>query len=183
MKNKKLQKLVVSAMLIALSTALSFIKIWEMPLGGAVTLLSMVPMCVLALLYGVKYSVLPCVLYGAIQMLLGGIFSWGLSPAVLVGGIVFDYLFAFGVLSTAGIFRNGPRYMQVVSVGGSIVLRFISHLISGCIFFRSFDVFNNPYLYSLAYNGFYMLPELIITCVGFAGLIYSGTLDRIKKIA
>lgn len=183
MKNKNLQKLVVSAMLIALSTALSFVKIWEMPLGGAVTLLSMVPISLISFLYGVPYAVLPCVIYGAIQMLLGGIFSWGLTPAVLVGGIVFDYLLAFGVLALAGMFRKGPRYMQVISLGGSIVLRFISHFVSGCVFFRSFDMFNNPYLYSLAYNGFYMLPELVITCIGFAGLAYSGAFERIKKLA
>ncbi len=183
MKNKKLQKLVVSAMLIALSTALSFVKVWEMPLGGSVTLLSMVPVCLISFLYGVPYAILPCVVYGAIQMLVGGIFSWGLSPAVLVGGIVFDYILAFGVLSLAGLFRNRSRLMQVVSVALAVVARFFCHLVSGCIFFRSFDIFNNPFLYSFSYNGLYMLPELIITCVGFACLVFSGAFDRIKKLA
>ncbi len=40
-KNKPVYKFTLSAIFVALATGLSFIKvIWEMPLGGSITLLS-----------------------------------------------------------------------------------------------------------------------------------------------
>ena len=48
------KKLAVSAVLIALSTVLSLIKIYELPLGGAITLLSMLPVCLISVMYGVN---------------------------------------------------------------------------------------------------------------------------------
>ena len=42
-KNVNVKKLTMSAVMVALSAALSLVKIFEMPLGGSVTLLSMVP--------------------------------------------------------------------------------------------------------------------------------------------
>ncbi len=42
-KNKPVYKLTVSAVFVALATVLSFIKVIKMPLGGSVTLLSMLP--------------------------------------------------------------------------------------------------------------------------------------------
>ena len=41
--------LVESAIMIALATVLSLVKLWEMPLGGSITLLSMLPVTALHL--------------------------------------------------------------------------------------------------------------------------------------
>ena len=56
------------------------------------------------------------------------------------------------------------------------------HFASGVILWRTLDVFNNPYIYSLAYNGAYMLPEMILTVVGAVLLTKTKALEKIKNI-
>ncbi len=180
--NEKTQKLTVSAVMIALATALSFVKLWEMPLGGAVTLLSMLPMCLLSVMYGVKWSALPCFVYAAIQMAVSGVFGWGLTPAVLVGAIIFDYLAPFTCLCFAGAFRKKGLWGIVFGILLVCVVRFLFHFASGCIFFRSYELFNNPYMWSLAYNGTFMLPELGLTLVGAVALFKVPAINKFIKI-
>ncbi len=182
MKKENLQKLTVSAMMIALSTVLSLFKIWEMPLGGAITPFSMLPICLVGVAYGAKYAALPCFLYSVIQMMLSGVFGWGLSVGTLIGAILFDYIFAFSALCLSGMF-NSKRELGVISgITISCIVRFLCHFISGCIFFRTFDIFGNPYIYSLAYNGTFMLPELILTLIGAVILIRVPIIKKIFNI-
>ena len=53
-RNETLKRLCECAMLVALATVLSFVKLYEAPLGGAVTLFSMVPILMCGFVYGVK---------------------------------------------------------------------------------------------------------------------------------
>ena len=48
------KKLTLSAVMIALSAVLSLVKVYELPLGGSITLLSMLPVAVIAICYGTK---------------------------------------------------------------------------------------------------------------------------------
>lgn len=178
MKKENIEKLTFSAMMIALSTVLSLIKVWEMPLGGTITLFSMLPVCIISIRYGTRFAIGPCVLYGAIQMFLGGIFGWGLNVQTLIGSIVFDYLLAFGVLCLAGILRKKGDAGIIAGICLAVAVRFVCHFISGCVFFQSLEVFNNIYIYSLAYNGTYMLPELILTVIGAFIII---KIDAVRK--
>ena len=45
-------RLVESAVMLGLATALSLVKIYQMPLGGSVTLCSMLPVMLIAYKYG-----------------------------------------------------------------------------------------------------------------------------------
>lgn len=179
--NDKTKMMTVSAVMVALATALSFVKIWELPLGGAVTLFSMVPVCMLSVMYGVKYSALPCFVYAVIQMAVSGVFGWGLTPTVLVGAIVFDYIAPFTCLCFAGLFRKKGFWGIVAGVFFVCLVRFAFHFASGCIFFRSFELFNNPYMWSLAYNGTFMLPELAITVFGAVALFKLPVINKLVK--
>ncbi len=135
MKETKTKKLVLSAVLLALATVLSLFKVYQLPLGGSITLLSMLPVCLLSIRYGVKWGLTCSFFYGVIQIALsfGELMSWGM---------------------TAGI-------------GLAMVLRFISHFISGTIFFAVFCPDGwNVVLYSICYNGSYMLPEMAFTMLG-----------------
>ncbi len=165
-KRNSIYKLCTCAVLIALSTALSVVPIWQMPLGGKITLLSMLPICSIAVLYGVKAAILPCFLYGLIQIFLGGVFGWGLSLKVLIGCILLDYVFAYTAMCLSGLFRKKGALGVAAGVSVAVFVRFVFHFLSGVILFGTFDVFNNPYIYSLCYNGAYMLPELVLTAVG-----------------
>ncbi len=178
---QKTQILTVSAIMIALSTVLSFLKVYELPLGGSITAFSMVPVCMIGIMYGVKTAIAPCLLYGAIQMAVGGVFGWGLTPTILIGCIVFDYLLAFGVLCFSGAFRKKGYIGIITGIVLACVLRFASHLVSGFVLFREFDVFNNPYIYSIVYNGSYMLPELILTIIGSVLLFKTPIIKKLIK--
>lgn len=190
---KYVYRLSLSAIFIALATVLSFIKIIKMPLGGSVTLLSMLPIVMLSCILGVKWGFVGAFAYSVIQLILGitvdGLFAWGLTPIMLIGTILLDYILAFSLLGIAGILKHkGPKGMCIGVLIG-IILRFLCHFISGCVIFKEleqFEIFgklfeNRPVLYSLGYNGFYMLPELVITLVAAVILFNLPQIQKLMK--
>jgi len=188
---KRIFKITLSAIFVALATALSLIKIIKMPLGGSVTLLSMLPIVMLSCMLGIKWGFGAAFAYSLLQLFLGialdGLLGWGLTPIMLIGTILFDYILAFTCLGFAGIFRKKGTSGIALGVVLSMLLRFVSHFISGYVIFKNleqFEIFgslftNRPILYSISYNAFYMLPEIVITTVA-AVLIFSA--PQIKKL-
>ena len=176
MKNTKLKMLTEGAVMVALATILSFLKLVKFPWGGAVTVLSMLPIAVFALRYGVRKGLLVSSVYAVIQLgqgiLLDGLFGWGLTPIALISCILLDYLLAFGVLGLAGVFGNKRFGTIIAGVVLAMFLRFALHYVSGVLIFGSFgELWNgfsteSKWLYSLLYNGAYMLPETVFTTVG-----------------
>ncbi len=185
MKKSNIKKLAVTAMLIALSAVLSLIKIWQMPLGGSITLLSMVPITLVAVMFGTSWGLFSSFVYALVQIGvdLGGMMGWGMDLRLWIGAIVFDYLVAYSVLGLAGIFRKKGVVGIVGGIIIALVLRFISHFISGCIFFDIWSPWDNPYIYSICYNGLYMLPELILTLVAVIILYKTNAVKQIISVA
>lgn len=184
MKNSNLQRLTISAVMIALSTALSFVKIFAMPLGGSVTLLSMLPVCMLAIMYGTRWGLTSAFVYSVVQLVLdiGAVSGWGLTPQALVGSIVFDYLVAFTVLGFAGLFRTKGVGGYIGGISLAVAMRIVSHVISGVIFFGSWAPDGwNPLIYSLCYNASYMIPEAVFTFVGAVVLLKEPHTSKIFK--
>jgi thiamine transporter len=172
-RHNLLLRLVTSAILIALAAVLSNIKMFQLPLGGSITLLSMLPVCLLSLKYGVKWGLVCGFLYAVTQLAfgLGDVMSWGLTPATLVGCILFDYILPFSALGLAGVFGNETTPRILAGISFALVIRFLCHFISGAIVFAIWVPEGwNVYLYSIAYNGAYMGPELIITIAGAIAL-------------
>lgn len=176
MKNKKnIFRLTECALFVALATVLSLVKIWQMPLGGSITLLSMLPICMISFRHGLKWGFISSGVYSLIQLILGitmdGLFGWGLTPAMLIGCILFDYILPFTLLGTAGVFRKKGEIGFYVGITVAFLLRFLCHFISGYIIFANLEQWsifgstfeNAPVLYSICYNAFYIVPELIIT--------------------
>lgn len=153
--------------MIALATVLSLIKVYTLPLGGSITLLSMLPIVFISVSYGVGWGFFSAFVYSLIQLFLdlAAVASWGLTPAIFVGCIAFDYILAYTALGIAGIFRKKGAVGALLGVCLALFLRFFSHFLSGVILFRSYEMFNSPFLWSLFYNGSYMLPEMIFTAV------------------
>lgn len=180
MRSTKLQILVEGAVMAALATVLSFIPIIQMPWGGTVTLLSMLPIVIFSIRRGLKAGFTVSFLYGLIQFAQGamkGLFGWGLTPVMLLACIFLDYIGAFAVLGIAGIFRKKkfPGWMGGIAL--AVGLRFVCHFLSGVVIWQSVGELwtgfstDNTYLYSFLYNGIYMLPELILTLAGAAALL------------
>ena len=180
-KSSNIKRLCVSAIMIALATVLSLIKVYTLPLGGSITLLSMLPIVFLSVSYGMGWGFFSAFVYSLIQMFLdlAAVASWGLTPAIFVGCIAFDYILAYTALGIAGIFRKKGVWGAALGTGLALFLRFFSHFLSGVILFRSYEMFNSPFLWSLAYNGSYMLPEMIFTAVGVFFLFKNKSIQRL----
>lgn len=168
-KRSKLNILTECSILVALATVLSLIKMWEMPLGGSITLLSMLPICILALRHDLKTSIGSAFVYAVLQLALGlpSLMSWGMNATMWTGSVLFDYLLPFTFIGLAGIFKEKGKWGIYAGTAFALFLRFVSHFISGSIFFANWCPDGwNVYVYSIAYNGGYMLPELVLTMIG-----------------
>lgn len=160
-------RLCISGIMIALSTVLSLVTIIKMPMGGSVTPVSMLPVCMIAIMYGTKWGLCTSFAYALVQLILdyAAAVSWGLSVPALIACFVFDYLLAFTMLGFAGVFRKHAVWGVPAGVALACVLRFICHVISGSTVFAVWmpDGWSSPLLYALAYNGLFMAPELFLT--------------------
>jgi len=173
-QNSKTRILVEGAAMVALATVLSFIRVFKLPWGGSITLLSMLPIVMFSIRRGIKVGFIASFAFSLVQFFQGitdGLFGWGLTPGMLIACILLDYLCAFTVLGIAGVFRKNGVGGWISGISIAIVLRFIFHVASGYFIWQSYgelwsDFFvENSMLYSLLYNGCYMLPELIFTLI------------------
>ena len=154
------------AIAIALATVLSMIKV-GLPYGGSVTLGSMVPILLISFRRDIKVGVTTGVIYGFVQMFLDG---WFYSPV----GMALDYPIAFGMIGLAGLFKKQPVVGVVVALAG----RYVSHFISGVVFFGMYAPEGmSPILYSAVYNATYMIPETIISAVLIYLLVQRNVLN------
>ena len=198
----KTKRITESAMLIAVAIVLELVSkmfIPEMPFGGQVTLVSMLPVVLFSYRHGVKWGLVAGLAYAMIEMLLGaktvaaafqpGYFGDGTMIVNALIMCALDYLAAFTVLGLGGMFRSRIQNPGAALCCGSVVAltaRYACHVLSGYILFSGWaewfftqDGFPawgaslvealSPnmlgFVYSLVYNGMYMLPELILTAV------------------
>ena len=156
-----------TAIMLGLATALSIIPFFKLPAGGSITLFSMLPVLIIAYRHGMKWGFLTGGIYGLIQMVLGlSALSYATNALAVVCIILFDYIVAFGILGFGGLFRNIKNQTVGFSLGTVIacVLRFLCHFLTGITVWADYTEGTwSVVLFSLTYNGSYMLPELIIT--------------------
>lgn len=188
MKNKKLTILVEGAIMVALATVLSYIRVYKLPWGGSITLLSMLPIVLFSIKRGLKHGFAVSFVFSLVQLLQGiidGLFGWGLTSGMLIACILFDYVVAFSVLGIAGIFRKQGVKGWICGIILALTLRYACHFTTGVIIWKSvgalWDGFStdNFWLYSLLYNGSYMLPEIIFTTIGAVLML---KLPQVKKL-
>lgn len=164
-KKWNVKMLAEGGIMIALATILSYIKLFKGPQGGSITAGSMVPIMIFAMRWGVGPGVVVGSLYGLLQCVL--------DPQVYYPIQFFlDYPIAFGFLGLAGIAKMDNKQLDkkgFLSVALGVLLaiggRFVSHLLSGVIFFGEYAGSQNPWIYSTLYNGGYLLPEFIISVI------------------
>lgn len=164
----RIVKLATTAILVAMATVLSIIPLGiKMPLGGSLTPLSMLPICLISVMFGLKWGFAGSLVYALIQFLLdlSSAMGWGMNAVQWTGMIVFDYFIAFTILGIAGLFRNKGRVGALLGGVLALFLRFVSHVISGVFFFSVWmpEGWSSPLFYSVCYNGAFMLPEIVLT--------------------
>lgn len=186
--------------MIALATALSMIKVYEAPFGGSVTLLSMAPIIVLSMRRGIKVGLAGGFVYSVLQLLLG------LSNVACVPDIsgkvlcvLLDYIIPFTLLGLGGMFRNVKLVKNdraniiLTALLGTLAvcaIRFACHVISGVVIWYALDLewyADDPthivnryskWIFSIIYNGSFMLPEIIETCIGTP--LLTAALKKVK---
>ena len=201
----KTKRLTESAMLLSVAIVLELCSkmfIPELPFGGQVTLVSMLPVVLISYRHGVKWGLVSGVAYAMIEMAIGaktvtaafqpGYFGDGVMLLNALIMCLLDYLVAFTVLGLGGLFRDRIENRGRALCCGVIVAlgcRYVAHIFSGYILFAGWaewfftqDGFPawgaslvaslSPtalgMLYSIVYNGMYMIPEMILTVVAAA---------------
>ena len=175
MKNSKITVLTECAVMVALAFALSCAKLYEMPLGGSVTVASMLPIMLISIKYGNLVGLGTGFIYSLTQafqsLLAGNVFPYCETGATLVICVLFDYLVPFTILGLAGAFKNAP-FVKKQEIGvyigmcGVVVLRFICHFITGVAIWGQWAPEGmGKYLYSLAYNGSFLSLDFAICIV------------------
>ena len=209
----KTKRLTESAMLLAVAIVLELVSkmfIPEMPFGGQITLVSMLPVVLISYRHGVKWGLISGVAYALLEMAIGaktvaaafqpGYFGDGTMIVNALIMCVLDYLVAFTALGLGGVFRNRVKKPGLGLACGAVVAlgaRYLAHIASGYILFSGWaewfftqegfpawgaQLVQNlssealGVVYSVVYNGMYMLPEIIITAV------VALLLGRIPKI-
>lgn len=169
-KISTIQMLAESAIMLALSVALNELTPIQFPFGGSVTFFSQLPILVIGYRYGIKQGLLTGLTMGVVEMLFGlKNFSYvtGIKGYLIL--VLADYIVAFSVLGLGAMFKKTIKNqaLSLASAGAVVsVLRFICHFISGVTIWGGYAEDKPVWLYSLTYNGGYMLPELILTVVG-----------------
>lgn len=170
------KQLVYSAMAIALAVVCSMIKLWEMPMGGSVTLLSMLFIVLIAYWYGPYVGIMTAIAYGLVQFVMEPIFYT--IPQMLL-----DYPLAFGALGLAGFFHKKKFGFQIGYIVG-VIGRFIFATLSGVIFFASYAPEGmHPLIYSMGYQASYLFPEAVITLIIVSLPPISKAMSYVKKQA
>ena len=160
-KPSKTQMLVYGALSITLAFVLSYFKLFTLPLGGTITLLSMLPIFVYAAYFGPVYGFTAAFAFSLLQVIQGAYFVHPVQ-------FILDYFVAFTCLGLASFF---PKNLPLGSAVGGLA-RMIASTISGAVFFASYAAeygFSNAWVYSLIYN-FLTIGVDTILCVVVAAL-------------
>ena len=189
-KSTRIFALCECAIMLALSVVLSYVKIFSLPFDGSITLFSMLPICLISIKYGVAWGLGTAFCYSWFQILQGGVFAWGLTPGMLVASLFLDYILAFTVLGLAGLFRKKGLLGMVLGIVMVCALRFFVHFVAGVVLWANLEEFvafgkewiNRPVLYSICYNGIYMLPETVMTSIGAWILLKIPQMKRILTL-
>ena len=178
-----------AAICIALSFALSYVRIFKMPMGGSITFASMLPVMLFSYMYGARKGVVAGLIYGVLQAVQD---PWILHPAQFL----MDYGTAFAAIGLTGcikgfnLFKDRLRTQFTLGAVIAGVIRFISHFFAGAFAFASFgrgyaeefgiSALNNPYVYSFIYQCMYVIPEVIISVV--AGVILLSSKNFVRQM-
>lgn len=183
------KRLIESAIMVAIGTVLSVIKLIDMPYGGSVTIGAMLPVIIIAYRHGVKWGLVTGFVYGLLQQLLGlDNLSYVTTAISVIAVILLDYIIAYMVTGFGGVFRKISSQRLALVYGAILVcaLRYICHLISGATVWAGLPIPTGAALaYSAGYNATYMIPETIVTAIlaYYVGSVLDFRSEKILHIA
>jgi thiamine transporter len=154
----KTSLLTISALCIALAVVLSQVRLFQMPQGGSVTALSMLPIVLVGYWYGTKAGMTAGLAYGILRLAIGVTVFHPVQ-------FILDYPLAYAALGAFGLFR-GKRFGLQVSYLAGATGRFVCSFIAGIVFFGQFaPEGQHVWVYSALYQLAYLAPEIVVTMV------------------
>lgn len=178
-KKLSTKQLVFCAVAMAMAFITSYIKIWNMPWGGSVTLCSMLFIVLAANWYGAGTGILVGFAYGILQFIQ--------EPYVLsLFQVCCDYILAFAALGIAGFFYRS-RHGLLKGYIAAVIARGAFHALGGYLYWMDYMPESFPQalksIYPIAYNYSYLLAEAILTVVIISLPAAAKGLGRVKKTA
>lgn len=169
-KSTKTRVLAEVSVMVALAVVLDSFRVYTLPQGGSITAGEMVPILLVALRRGVKVGVLAGAVLGVIDLYFE---PFAATPV----SFLLDYPLAYGALGLAGVFKQRGVFLSALGVGLAIGCRFLSHFVSGVVFYASnAPAGESPAVYSALYNASYLLPGLVISEFMIVILVRAGAL-------
>lgn len=161
--DKKVKILTEMAVAVALATILNFLPLWKMPQGGTISL-EMLPVFIIALRWGIGPGFMSGIAYGLLQLAFG---AYIVHPVQLI----LDYPLPYMLVGLAGLFSFKIKKLESKALYGWLLLavllggitRLGAHILSGAIFFGQYaPEGQNVWLYSIIYNGSFLLPSMLL---------------------
>ena len=165
-----------AALCLALAFVLSYIKLFDLPQGGAVTAASLLPIVAFAYSYGLAPGLVVGVAYGLLQMIQD---PWIVTPVQAI----LDYPLAFACIALAAAARKLPdSWGWLAGMALAAVGRFACHTLTGVVFFAEYAEGTglSPFVYSVSYNSF-VFVDMAICAVVMAFPQVRGALKRMTE--
>lgn len=163
-------QLVESALMVAVAVVLNELLKIPSPLGGGVTVVSMLPLVLISHRHGAAWGFFTAFVFSLIELIFGlKNVGYAESTVMAVGIIFLDYILAYSIIGLSGIFGKS-RSAVAIGIAVTFTLRFISHWVAGAWIWGVWMpdeymgmTMTNPWIYSALYNGWYMAAELVLT--------------------
>lgn len=155
MENKKIRILVEGGICLGLAIVLGLFNLFTMPQGGSVSLAAL-PIIVFAMRNGWKSGVFVGLVYGALQLIIGPVYS--VHPI----SIICDYLLVGAILGL--VINQSSNIKFIIRFVLVFIARYFSYVLSGVVVFSSYAGDQNPIVYSMVYNT-YALVEIVVLLV------------------
>ena len=173
------RQLVFCAMAIALAYVTSYLKLFSLPLGGSVTLCSMLFIVLIGNWYGVQTGIFAGLAYGIMQFLQ--------EPYVLsFFQVCCDYILAFAALGVAGFFAKSSHGLLKGYIA-AVIARGAFHALGGYLYWMDYMPENFPQslkaVYPIVYNYSFLLAEAVITVIIISIPAVVKGLGQVKKSA
>lgn len=165
--------LIFASLCLALAFILSYIKLFSLPLGGSITLVSALPLILFGYIFGAKYSFIVTFAYALLQVIQGAYIlnAWQL---------ILDYFVAFTVLGIAGCFRKNIFLGTFMAY----FLRYCAHTAAAFLWYREYAPAGfGGTAYCLLYNLAFLLPEMILCLIVLAIPAVRKMIKELKKQA
>ena len=171
-----------AAVSVALAFALSYVRLFKLPQGGSVTLVSLLPLMLYSQMFGIRKGVLVGFVYGVLQAIQD---PYILHPAQFL----LDYPIAFAAIGFTSIFtQNGIKGKEGIVLFGvgavlAVSLRYTAHVISGIFAFAMYAGEGySAVAWGFLYNTFAFVDMAIALAVGIVMLCNGSFRKIVNKI-